>query len=113
VVVPQIRRVGRSSNESLNRSVATGVRRLLDVKAQDAFAQSVILALGELGDFESIPDLIELLEFGPNATRSAAHWALQPASSCSTTCRRGIAGRFHRRRRWWSEMRGTRSWSAS
>jgi HEAT repeat protein len=82
IATAQVLRVGRSSRPELNRELVERLRWLLD-PARPGLCRSVLLALGELGDYESIPTLIELLD-GPDAGLAQnALWALQRITGLS------------------------------
>jgi HEAT repeat protein len=75
LAVAQLRRLGPSPDPEVNARIADELRSRLD-PLDPAFCRAAILALAELGDFHSVPQLIDLLETAP-AVEENALWALQ------------------------------------
>jgi HEAT repeat protein len=76
IATAQVLRVGRSPHPELNRELVERLRWMLD-PTRAGLCRSVLLALGELGDYESIPTLIELLDGPDEGLSQNALWALQ------------------------------------
>lgn len=72
----QVRRLGRSGILELDRSLAQRLRWAVD-GARPETCRALILALGELRDYEAVPMLIDLLESEDRGTSGNAHWALK------------------------------------
>ena len=92
----QIRHLGRSPSERVNKDMILTARRHLDPERPDR-CQTVVLALGELEDVDSVPTLIEYLESGSEGLRQSVVWALRRISGM------GFGGSVKLWRRWYSE----------
>jgi hypothetical protein len=103
--VAKVRLVGRSARPELNESVARSLReRITD--PDDRHARAAVIALGELGDVESLPRILELLEIeGQPALAENALWALRRAS--------GIADPPKEEGFWQRWLEGESRWYAS
>ena len=75
----QVLRVGRSPRLELNKALIERLRWLLD-SDQPGLCRSVVLALGELRDCDSIPLLIDLVDSSDTGLAQNAVWALQRAT---------------------------------
>lgn len=72
----QVRRLGRSSDLEVDRALAQRLRWAVDADRPED-CRALLLALGELRDYEAVPMLIELLESDDRGIAGNAHWALQ------------------------------------
>jgi HEAT repeat protein len=72
----QVRRLGRSGDLDLDRALAQRLRWAVDPD-RPADCRALLLALGELRDYEAVPLLIDLLESEDRGTAGNAHWALK------------------------------------
>jgi HEAT repeat protein len=76
LAIAQVRSLGPSPDEDVNYALLEVVRRRLDLTRPDR-SQALVLVMGELSDFESIPLLLDLLEDGGEGMSKSALWALQ------------------------------------
>jgi HEAT repeat protein len=76
VAIAQIRAVGPSPTEHVNTALLELVHRSLDSSRTDR-TQTLLVVMGELSDFSSIPMLVDRLESDHGGTRMSALWALQ------------------------------------
>lgn len=76
VCASQVRRLGRSEDPRVNSELAQRMRWAIDPDAPET-CRALLLALGELCDYDSIPLLIELLESEDGGLSGNAHWALK------------------------------------
>lgn len=72
----QVRRLGRSGDLEVDRALAQRLRWAVDPERPEA-CRAILLALGELRDYEAVPMLIELLESIDPGVAGNAHWALR------------------------------------
>lgn len=72
----QVRLLGRSGRPELDQGVAQRLRWALDPDRPETCG-TLLLALGELRDYESVPLMIELLASADVGTSASALWALQ------------------------------------
>lgn len=79
LIVGQARLLGRSADETANRALANEVRRYLDSERIE-LACAAARSLGELGDDESVPQLVAMLESQLKPVVESAHWALRRLS---------------------------------
>lgn len=79
MVVAQARLLGRSCDAEANRALAQEVRPYLDNERVE-LACAAIRSLGELGDDDLAPRLVQLLESDRPAIADSAHWALRRLS---------------------------------
>jgi hypothetical protein len=94
--IGQVRRLGRSPSQRVNTNMILTTRRYLDPERPDR-CQTVILALGELEDQDSIPTLISLLETGTRGLRQSVVWSLRRMSGM------GFGESVKLWRRWYAE----------
>ena len=99
--ISQVRRIGASPSEHLNRSMIDTVHRFFDRDRPDR-CQTVVLALGELEDLDSIPLMLELLENGTPAVRQSAVWALQRISGMAFGENLGLWSRWYQNEQDWN-----------
>jgi HEAT repeat protein len=76
LAIAQVRSLGPSTDEDVNYALLEVVRRRLDLTRPDR-SQALVLVMGELSDFESIPLLLDLLEDSGEGMSKSALWALQ------------------------------------
>jgi HEAT repeat protein len=76
VAIAQIRAMGPSPAEHVNMALLDLVHSRLNTARTDR-AQTLLVVMGELSDFGSVPMLIERLEDDHPGTRMSALWALQ------------------------------------
>ncbi len=74
--VAQIPRVGRSRDEDLNEELRVRLRVQLDPERPDR-CRTICMALAELEDLSSLPQIIESLGHESKGLRESAHWALK------------------------------------
>lgn len=79
LVVAQVRLLGQSCDSEANRRLAREVRPYL-ASERIELACATARALGELGDDESVPEILALLESPQPALVQSAHWALRRIS---------------------------------
>lgn len=76
--VGQLRRLGPHPSPEVNEEIANDLRPALDAwSSSPGDLRAVILAIGELQDFHSIPVLIELMRDEASGLRANALWALR------------------------------------
>lgn len=76
ICASQVRRLGRSGDVRVDRGLAQRLRWAVDVD-RPAASRALLLALGELRDYDSMPILIELLDSEDSGLASNALWALR------------------------------------
>ena len=79
LIIGQVRLLGRSSDEAVNRALSSEVRGYLDSERVE-LACAAARSLGELGDDECVPRLVEMLESPIPPVVDSAHWALRRLS---------------------------------
>lgn len=79
LIIGQARLLGRSADETANRVLASEVRRYLDSERVE-LACAAARSVGELGDDESVPKLLAMLESPLKPVVDSAHWALRRLS---------------------------------
>jgi len=72
----QVRRLGRCEQPEVNRGLAQRLRWAIDPDRPET-CRALLLALGELRDYEALPALIELLDSEDPGLQSNALWALR------------------------------------
>lgn len=72
----QVRRVGRSGDPELDQGLAQRLRWAVDPQRPET-CRALLLALGELRDYESVPLLIELMQSPDAGLSGNALWALR------------------------------------
>ena len=82
IAISQVRLIGPSLSVQRNEELLRRVRPYLRPEEKET-CQAAALALAELGDAESIPALLELLEHDSAGIRENALWALQRATGMS------------------------------
>lgn len=103
VVVAQARLLGPSDDPHVNARMAELLRPLLS-EGRPELARSVARTLGELGDADGAPLLVDLLESPSEALREDAHWALKRMSRAAYPADVGLWRRWHEAEHaWWSE----------
>lgn len=93
IAAGQVLRIGRSYDTQVNRALGARLREWCD-PARPALCQTVVQALGELRDRESLPRFIELLDSGDDGLRGAALSALRRASGTALKSTRDTWARW-------------------
>jgi hypothetical protein len=76
--VGQLRRLGPHPLPGVNAAIASNLRPQLDTwSSSPGHLRAVILALGELQDFQSVPMLLDLLQEESSGLRQNTIWSLQ------------------------------------
>ena len=88
--IAQVRKVGPSGDARLDAELAFRLRSYLDPE-EPGRCQAACFALAALGDLESIPLLIDLLEHESRGVRADVHWSLRELTGLSFP---GDAGRW-------------------
>ena len=76
ICASQVRRLGRSGEPTLDRGLAQRLRWAVDADRPET-CRALLLALGELRDYDSVPLLIGLLESEDAGLSGNALWALR------------------------------------
>ena len=100
--VAQIRLIGRSPAFDVNEDIAYRLRPYLDAHEPN-LCRAATLALGELGDHEAIPQLVDLLDEPHEGLQGTAHWALTELTGFEFPARADIWRVWYRSELEWLE----------
>jgi len=100
LVLAQVKKLGPSLDADVNRRLAIAIRRHLDPHERTT-CQAAVLALAELQDFDSMEEMIELLDVEDEGLRQNVHWALVELTGQRLSPQRDLWLRWLKREEAW------------